>query len=143
MKLIIFDLDGTLANIDHRRHFVEGPKKDWNAFFEACENDTPNIEICWLFKVLQQHDRLIEVWSGRSKSVRLKTIEWFMKHEMYPIKVRMREIGDFRPDEVVKKEWLDEVGAENIAMVFDDRDKVVKMWRENGINCLQVANGAF
>jgi hypothetical protein len=55
----------------------------------------------------------------------------------------MRKIGDFRPDEVLKKEWLDEVGPENIKMIFDDRDKVVKMWRDNGITCLQVAPGNF
>jgi hypothetical protein len=26
---------------------------------------------------------------------------------------------------------------------FDDRDKVVKMWRDNGIICFQVAPGDF
>ena len=34
--LYIFDLDGTLALIDHRRHLVEGETKDWPAFFRAC-----------------------------------------------------------------------------------------------------------
>lgn len=144
VKTIIFDLDGTLANINHRRHLVEGTKKDWNAFFEACDKDTPNIEICWLFQILQlKYIGPIEVWSGRSDIVRTKTIEWFIKYGMYPTKIRMRKSGDFRPDEVLKKEWLDEIGPENVKLVFDDRDKVVKMWREHGIICCQVAPGNF
>jgi hypothetical protein len=28
-------------------------------------------------------------------------------------------------------------------MVFDDRNQVVKMWRERGIVCAQVAEGDF
>ena len=144
MKTIIFDLDGTLANIDHRRHFVEGPKKDWNSFFEACDKDTPNFQIVWLFNVLQlNYIGDIEVWSGRSEDVRTKTIEWLLKNRLYPAKIRMRKSGDFRADEILKKEWLDEVGPENVKLVFDDRDKVVKMWRDNGVTCCQVAPGNF
>lgn len=144
MKTIIFDLDGTLANIDHRRNLVEGPKKDWNAFFEACDKDTPNTQIVWLFNVLQlNYIGDIEIWSGRSEDVKTKTIEWLLKHRLYPAKIRMRKAGDFRADEVLKKEWLDEIGPENVKLVFDDRDKVVKMWRENGITCCQVAPGNF
>jgi hypothetical protein len=32
---------------------------------------------------------------------------------------------------------------ENTFLVLDDRDQVVKMWRERGFRCLQVANGNF
>jgi phosphoglycolate phosphatase-like HAD superfamily hydrolase len=64
VKKIIFDLDGTLANIDHRRHLVEGPQKDWDAFFKACDKDIPNTQIVWLFNVLQlNYIGDIEVWS--------------------------------------------------------------------------------
>ena len=41
--LYIFDLDGTLALIKHRRHFVEGTTKDWRAFFAACVDDVPDM----------------------------------------------------------------------------------------------------
>jgi hypothetical protein len=46
---------------------------------------------------------------------------------------------------VLKKQWLDELilQGHEILCVFDDRDKVVKMWRENGISCFQVAEGSF
>ena len=53
--------------------------------------------------------------------------------------------GSFTPDDVLKKEWLDQETAagHEVMCVFDDRDKVVKMWRENGISCFQVAEGNF
>ena len=34
-KVVIFDVDGTLMNVNHRRHYVNGPNKDWKAFNEA------------------------------------------------------------------------------------------------------------
>lgn len=40
MKYIIVDLDGTLANIDHRLHYIKQNKPDWNAFYGACKDDT-------------------------------------------------------------------------------------------------------
>ena len=38
----IFDIDGTLMDIDHRRHYVEGDKKDWKSFVDNIKHDTPN-----------------------------------------------------------------------------------------------------
>ena len=42
--LYIFDLDGTLALIDHRRHFLDdqADPKRWQKFFAACVDDQPN-----------------------------------------------------------------------------------------------------
>jgi len=58
----------------------------------------------------------------------------------------MRRSGDFTPDDVLKKQWLDSMlpeDRERLVCVFDDRDRVVKMWRDNGVTCLQVAPGEF
>ncbi len=57
----------------------------------------------------------------------------------------MRSEGDHRPDYKVKEELLGRIlkdGFEPI-MAFDDRDQVVKMWREAGVPCAQVADGNF
>ena len=54
------------------------------------------------------------------------------------------------PDEKLKLQWFEEtfVIPENIdetkvVAVFDDRQKVVDMWREIGLTCMQVAPGNF
>jgi len=146
-QIIIFDLDGTLALNKHREHFILGPNKDWDAFFLACGNDAPNIPIIEINRALFER-YIIWIYSGRGEIARAMTEAWLRQHGVVYNYLRMRAIDDHTPDEVLKREWLaedcpDAVGAERVAMVFDDRDKVVKMWRDEGLTCLQVAPGDF
>ena len=57
----------------------------------------------------------------------------------------MRAEGDYRADDVVKGELLDRILADGYhpELVFDDRTRVVNMWRARGIMCAQVAEGDF
>ena len=82
----------------------------------------------------------VEIWTGRSDRVREKTETWLAKHtktfNRYKPELRMRKDGDFRPDTEVKAEWIKEYGKPDL--VFDDRNKVVNWWREQGIVCCQI-----
>ena len=51
----------------------------------------------------------------------------------------------FKPDDKLKEDWLNELfpNKSDIFAVFDDRNKVVDMWRRNGLTCFQVADGNF
>ena len=149
---IVFDLDGTLALNEHRQHFVRKDDKstedwhpNWKAFFEACDKDEPNWHILAILYALEKRGHKIEIWSGRSAEVYDKTMTWLGKYDLQHLCIRMREEGDYTPDEQLKKKWLDEATTAGMKpdLVFDDRDKVVKMWRENGIVCCQVAEGSF
>ena len=145
---IIFDLDGTLALIEHRRHFVEceREKQDWDAFYEACDRDAPNMPIIQLLNYIPDRGSFgknILIFSGRSDKVLEKTKIWLDWNRVRYDGLRMRPDGDFTPDDELKKKWAMEYGVDRIAMVFDDRDKVVKMWRSLGLTCLQVAPGDF
>jgi hypothetical protein len=150
--IIIFDLDGTLALIDHRRHLVECKNPDWDEFYKQCINDTPNTPVIVAYNTFRNKDYFItanpffdvQIWSGRSDIVRSETDKWLRDkvHERAFV-TKMRKEGDFTPDDELKMKWMLEVGAKNILFVFDDRDKVVKMWRDNGIPCFQVAEGNF
>jgi len=122
---------------------------DWDAFYEACDKDLPNTPIIQVFWSLAVSDFDIEIWSGRSESVKDKTISWISKHIAFfyldYCKLKMRPIGDYTPDDQLKEKWLDEAIAngKTIEMVFDDRKKVVDLWRRRRITCLQVAEGEF
>jgi len=70
MKKVIFDLDGTIALIDHRRHFVEGKNKDWDMFFKACVNDEPNKPVIEILNILSLKGYIIIIVSGRSADMR-------------------------------------------------------------------------
>jgi len=151
--IYIFDLDGTLALIEHRRHFVEGPKKNWQSFFAACVDDAPNLPVIQTFKILRKSAE-VWIWSGRSDEVREQTLSWLYKHGLIhgfwnPLHVeslRMRKAGDHQPDVALKRQWLSEIEPpeyQRLTAVFDDRSSVVAMWREFNIPCFQVAPGDF
>ena len=148
-QTVIFDLDGTLALIDKRRVLAAKPngKINWKTFF-APENislDEPNLPVIESFKAMKAAGFIVGIFSGRDEISRQETMDWLAKHEIDPMFLRMRPKGSFTPDDVLKKAWLDEIAANGneVMCVFDDRDKVVKMWRENGISCFQVAPGNF
>lgn len=174
--MIIFDLDGSLADCSHRRHFVDPKKRssnglymnecvggiffkrdpitlerttepfkpDWKAFFEACDQDKPIQAVCEILHCLFAQEKHVEIWCGRCESVRDKTEKWLLENvkmkyctRFDPSKhLKMRPIGDYTPDEQLKERWLDEhiaSGGKPIEFVFDDRTKVVDMYRKRGI----------
>ncbi len=142
---VVFDLDGTLANTDHRAHFLEQREykdKDWRGFYAACDRDTPCAPIVRTMLSLIATGAEVEIWSGRSDEVADKTMVWLAAQGIPNIRVRLRAAKDHRPDTVLKKEWLSEASRKP-DLIFEDRASVVTMWREQGIVCCQVAPGDF
>lgn len=143
---VLFDIDGTIALIDHRRPLLDGNKPDWRSFNSKMGDDTPNYPVVDLYKTLwdSQKYQLILV-SGRGEEYRRITEIWLTWNSIPFDKVLMRSLNDFRPDFEIKQEILDQLRAEGneISFVVDDRSSVVDMWRSNGIVCLQCANGNF
>ena len=138
MKTIVIDLDGTLANIDHRLPFIKRESPDWDSFYSACDGDKVNEWCKILMENLNVSDIFITIVSGRRKAEENKTKEWLMDNSVsYDSLNLLREDGDFTPDTELKKKWLHEYGHENILFVVDDRQKVVDMWRKEGVVCLQ------
>lgn len=150
--LYIFDLDGTLANIEHRKHMLadaDDPQR-WRRFYAACHLDEPNWPV---IKVMDSLLMLADIWifSGRSDEVRDKTVSWLtrytslLKHDLDTALV-MRRAGDYTADDKLKEQWLHGMLVDDrrrLVAVFDDRRRVVDMWRGNGVPCFQVADGEF
>jgi phosphoserine phosphatase len=152
--LYIFDLDGTLALIQHRRHFVERErgKQDWKGFYAACVDDEPHSPVLRVMESLRQTGAEIWIFSGRSDEVRKQTMAWLAAHTSFMVQdlvgpiLTMRAAGDYTPDDALKRGWLEGMLPEDRnrpQCAFDDRDRVVKMWRAAGVTCLQVAEGEF
>ena len=148
-KTVIFDLDGTLAIIDKRRALATKPngKMNWKVFFspDNIQLDQPNLPVIASFKAMKAAGFTVGIFSGRDDISRQVTIDWLTQHGIDPDFLKMRKNGSFTPDDVLKKMWLDDLIADghDVMCTFDDRDKVVKMWRDNGISCFQVAPGNF
>lgn len=175
--LYIFDLDGTLADLKHRRHFVERPmlvcenchhvhteprcrlcqhkhpfKPNWDAFHAACVDDKPIEAVIDVLCCVRWNESDVWVWSGRIDTVRTETETWLRNNvfahavDWSGANLKMRPAGDYTPDDQLKESWLHAMSPEDrarLVMVFDDRDRVVNMWRRNGIVCAQVAPGDF
>lgn len=137
---IVFDLDGTLCDITHRLHLIDGKGvKHWPSFYKSCVNDAPIQKMHELFRELAWHNH-IEIWSGRSDIALGETVDWLSRFNLSSAKLRLREDGDHRDDVDVKEAWLADARPD---IVFEDRQRVVDMWRRHGIMCCQVAPGAF
>lgn len=146
--LYIFDLDGTLALIDHRRPLVECEPKRWREFYAACHLDQPHDAVLRTASGLRTAGADVWVWSGRSDEVRDKTEAWLAVQLPWldPRDLRMRPADDHQPDVRLKRSWLESlspVDRGRLVAVFDDRNSVVTMWREHGVACFQVAPGDF
>lgn len=131
---VLCDIDGTLAIMGDRSPY------DWS----KVGVDTVNQDIRHLLIPLA-HDKDIILVSGRDESCREQTIAWLEENDVPYDKLIMRKEGDNRKDVIVKQEiYLDHIqGQYNVTAVFDDRDQVVDMWREQGLTCLQVNYGSF
>jgi hypothetical protein len=163
---IIFDLDGTLAIIEKRKKI--STKADgsinWEIFFKPSNIslDEPNDPVIKMAQLFALDGYSIVILSGRNDRSFEATKSWLLKYNIPYDKLIMRpdkflknggKIADgniatqdmrFMPDEVLKKNMLDTfLDVNDIFLVVDDRDKVVKMWRSLGLKTFQVAYGNF
>ena len=147
---VIFDLDGTLADLTHRLHFIATKPKNWPAFFAAAGKDSCIEPIAMVARFFAITNRVV-ICSGRPDDNREATEAWLTRHVwggngfIRHKALYMRKAGDYRADDIVKSELLDQILADGFKpeLVFEDRDRVVAMWRARGIRCCQVAEGAF
>jgi hypothetical protein len=150
IECVLVDIDGTLADCDHRRHFIRGEgKKNWQAFLspEMAALDSLIEPVARVVTALSLSGLSIIYVSARPNSLRIVTEAWLKKFDLWflPQMLYMRTEGDTRPDTIVKHELLQEIRAEGYQpiLALDDRDTVVAMWRNEGITCMQVAEGDF
>ena len=145
MKAIIFDIDGTLSLVGDRAKYLRQSPKDWDSFYNACHEDEPNWGIIAIYHAMRHtyfRDHAIILLTGRRESTRAKTVMWLRKYGIPDDVLLMRPDGDYRPDTELKPELLKPYNITE-AIVFEDRTSVVKMWRDMGYTCLQVAQGDF
>jgi hypothetical protein len=137
-NVIICDIDGTLALMGDRDRYDPSTGED------LLNDPIANMLLVYNNQTVLPVDLIL--MSGREDKYRKLTEDWLHRHGITHYKAfYMRKTGDFRKDYVVKKELYERYikGTYDVLFVLDDRDQVVKMWRESGLTCLQVAYGNF
>jgi len=136
---VLVDMDGTLADVRHRLRFLQGRRKDWKGFFSQMHKDPPNPEIVQMVRELAR-DHEIVIVSGRPDNYRRVTEDWLASNHVPYASMYMRRAGDHRPDDIVKREILENLLklGKDIKLVIDDRPTVCDMWRGCGLDVHQV-----
>ena len=147
---VIFDLDGTLADISARKKLaIKMPSgvMDWNIFLDPAniKLDVPNEPVVKMAQLFAEAGFNIFIFSGRADNTKHTTLAWLTRNRVPFHKLVMRDkVRHFMPDNEFKKQLLDEhADIDDVFLVVDDRQQVVDMWRKNGLITFQVANGNF
>ena len=140
-SIVVCDIDGTIANIDHRLHHVQKEPKDWKSFFSEMTNDTVREDVKDMLTKLEEDGHDIVFVSARPDTYRNETEDWLMKNLGYNF-VLMRRGGDKRPDTMVKEDIYNTyLKHYRIHCVIDDRPSVLRMWQAQGLNTIDVGKG--
>jgi hypothetical protein len=144
---IIFDIDGCLADCSKRKHHLVKEPKDWKSFYAGIIHDEPILEMIHVLQTMYGPtpvNRIILV-TGRSMSYMSDTKMWLEKNHIRYDALYMRKKGDNRDDDIIKLELLTELRGDGYdpKLVFEDRTRVVDMWRAQGLICCQTAWGDF
>lgn len=140
---VICDIDGTIADCEHRRHFVKKDPKDWKGFFSHMSEDTLIKSTAKI--VIDYYNKMhtIIYVSARPEDYREQTLKWLQKNNMsFAWTLIMRPKGDTRPDTEIKQDIYDKyLKKYPIEVVIDDRPRIIDMWKKNGLKVMDVGKG--
>ena len=133
---VIVDLDGTMCLHQGRNPYD----------LSKVSEDKPNYPLVDLINILG-HQVDIIFFSGREgiEQCREDTIQWLSENLHVPYQLYMRPEKDYRSDEIIKEELYNKYIKDKYycIAIFDDRDRVIKKWREMGLLACQVYYGDF
>lgn len=147
-KVVIFDVDGTLADHSNRLVYLQQKPKDYKSYYSAeaildCKPISSVVEWAQGTHFGGYYNIIV---SGRPMDIAGNaTCQWLENNQVPYNHIFMRNGGDFRDDTLVKQEILDKllkwVSKDQILFAVDDRPRIVRMWKENGITCYNVGDG--
>jgi phosphoglycolate phosphatase-like HAD superfamily hydrolase len=137
----VFDLDKTLADDEHRVHFLHAG--DWVNYYQTCDEDEPIAATCAIANSLSSLYSVLIV-TGRSETVEEKTHAWLKKHVPLYKAIFMRGARDYRPNAEIKLEHMraiEKLWGYEVLMVFDDQPEVCDALRTQGYFVAQIGDG--
>lgn len=130
----IYDVDGTLANVDPYLHYVRGSNRDYDAFHGASIDALPNMDVVEMLNNSVSDGHSILVVTSRKEKYRGLTSMWLAKNNIRSHGLFMRADDDNRPDYEVKKDILDKISTLwSVTHAVDDNPNVIKLWQDHQI----------
>ena len=143
-RSVVFDMDGVLADAAGRQHHLEGAKKDWDAFFDACGDDPLIEDVAPLLELLDRDLRVV-LLTGRPVKVKNLTLEWLDCHKLRWDLLVMRPRGDYSAARQFKQTTLPELREAGLEPVlgFEDDVRNAEMFRASGVPCVYIHSGYY
>jgi hypothetical protein len=124
VSIAVFDIDGVVADVRHRLHYLDRRPKDWDGFFNKAADDAPLLTGTSLVSELAAHNDI--VWlTGRPDRLRSITMDWLIAQGLATKELIMRRRRDYRPARIVKVEALQRMTAREISTFIDDDPDVI------------------
>ncbi len=132
---VIADLDGTLVDVSGILHHVDGEERDFAAFHAASADCPPRPEVARAVRAAHADGKAVLIVTSREFVWRDLTLDWLAGHEIPYDELVMRIVGDYRPDDVVKAEMLDQLEADGwtVSEAWEDSDDIAALWQSRGI----------
>ncbi len=135
-KIVLCDIDGTIANNDHRQHYLKG-KKDWDGFFSELSKDIPIYPVINLVNDEHQKGNKIVFLTGRPEKYRYSTTLWLKDFFNFEIILLMRKNNDKNNKLRVKKEIFNNNFKVNEILYCIDNDyELLCQWKDLGVKTL-------
>ena len=126
------DIDGVLADVRHRLHYIERRPRDWDGFFAAAVEDPAHAEGLALVETLAAEHEIVFL-TGRPRRCEADTERWLARHGVGGHQVVMRPERDRRPAAIVKLELLRRLArGRTVAVIVDDDAEVIRTMADAG-----------
>jgi beta-phosphoglucomutase-like phosphatase (HAD superfamily) len=141
---VVFDLDGVLSDAASRQHFLEGRRRDWDRFFEACGDDPLIEEVARLLHLLDPRLGVV-LLTGRPASVQPQTAAWLHRYVLRWDLLVMRDVGDYAAAREFKRRSVGELRSAglDLRLSFEDDRRNAEMFRQEGVPCVYIHSGYY
>jgi hypothetical protein len=141
---VVFDMDGVLSDASRRQHFLETPRRDWDAFFEACGDDELIDDVARLLDLLDSEHRIV-LLTARPLRVRPQTLAWLARYGLRWDLLIMREWGDYSSSRTFKREAVSDLRklGLDLRLAFEDDRRNVEMFHAEAIPCVYIHSGYY
>lgn len=136
---VVVDIDGTLSDARHRQRYLTGPRKNWDAFFEAADRDPPLAGTIALVRALDPALAVLLI-TGRPAWTGEMTIDWLARFDVRWDLLALRPDNDRRPAVTWKGEVVDvlvKAGWE-LTLAIEDDAAAVKAYTRRGIPTVEL-----
>ena len=135
----IFDVDGTLANVDPFLPLIRNGNKDYDSFHLLSIDAIPNFDVVQMLNNAYSDNNAIIIVTSRKEKWRALTSLWLKNNNISSDALFMRLDNDDRSHYDIKKDILDRISQMwDVVHAVDDHPDIIRLWEENGISTTKI-----